>query len=171
MMKNRQPLLISAALAAALTVAACGKHDATESALPSTPPPSMTALQPPAPAPAATASMQQATDAADVTVRSVVLGSAVDADGQVVAAGSSFAPADTIYASVDTLATGPGVLAARWSGADGQVINEDSKQLVASGPETTAFMIRRPGGFAAGAYEVEISLDGHTVASKKFTVQ
>jgi hypothetical protein len=170
-MKYRQPLLISATLAALVALVACGKHDATESAVPSTPPPSMTAMQPPTPAPAATTSMQQATDARNVTVRSVELGSTVDADGKVVAAGGTFAPADTIYASVDTLATGPGLLAAKWSRADGQVINQDIKQLSATGPETTAFMIRRPGGLAAGTYRVEISLDGHVVTSKEFTVQ
>jgi hypothetical protein len=168
MKMTRQPLILAASLAAVLALSACGKKD--ESA-PSTPPPAATA---PAPAPAATAAMgMPASDmpAAAVTFGSVELGSTVDASNKILASGTSFAPKDTIYASVDTSGNGTATLAAKWTYQDGQVVHEDSKTLNAMGPQTTAFMISKPDGFPAGNYKVEISLDGKQVASKDFTVK
>jgi outer membrane usher protein FimD/PapC len=59
----------------------------------------------------------------------------------------------------------------KWTYQDGQVVHEDSKTLNATGPETTAFMISKPGGFPAGNYKVDISLNGNQVASKDFSVK
>jgi hypothetical protein len=106
-----------------------------------------------------------------VTFNSVELGSTVDASNKVVASGTSFAPKDTIYASVETNGSGNATLAAKWSYQDGQVVHEDSKTLDAAGPQTTAFMISKPSGFPAGNYKVEISLNGSQVASKDFSVK
>jgi hypothetical protein len=106
-----------------------------------------------------------------VTFGSVELGSTVDASNKVVASGTSFAPKDTIYASVDTSGSGNATLAAKWSYQDGQVVHEDSKTLDTAGPQTTAFMISKPSGFPAGNYKVEISLNGSQVASKDFSVK
>ena len=108
---------------------------------------------------------------AAVTFGSVELGSTVDANNKIVASGTSFAPTDTIYASVDTSGNGSATLAAKWTYQDGQTVHEDSKSLDASGPETTAFMISKPSGLPAGSYKVEISLDGNQVASKDFSVK
>jgi hypothetical protein len=168
MKMTRQPLILAASLAAVLALSACGKKD--ESA-PSTTPPAATA---PAPAPAATAAMgMPASDmpAAAVTFGSVELGSTVDASNKVLASGTSFAPTDTVYASVDTSGSGNATLAAKWTYQDGQTVHEDSKTLNAMGPETTAFMISKPSGFPAGNYKVEISLNGSQVASKDFSVK
>lgn len=165
MKMTRQPLILAASLAAVLALSACGKKD--ESA-PSTPPPAATA---PAPAPAATAPMAMNNAPAAVTFSSVELGSTVDASNKILASSTSFAPTDTIYASVDTSGSGNATLAAKWTYQDGQTVHEDSKTLNAMGPETTAFMISKPGGFAAGNYKVDISLNGSHVASKDFTVK
>lgn len=165
MKMTRQPLILAASLAAVLALSACGKKD--ESA-PSTPPPAATA---PAPAPAATAPMAMNNAPAAVTFSSVELGSTVDASNKILASSTSFAPTDTIYASVDTSGSGNATLAAKWTYQDGQTVHEDSKTLNAMGPETTAFMISKPGGFAAGNYKVEVSLNGSQVASKDFTVK
>lgn len=165
MKMTRQPLILAASLAAVLALSACGKKD--ESA-PSTPPPAATA---PAPAPSATAPMAMNNAPAAVTFSSVELGSTVDASNKILASSTSFAPTDTIYASVDTSGSGNATLAAKWTYQDGQTVHEDSKTLNAMGPETTAFMISKPGGFAAGNYKVEVSLNGSQVASKDFTVK
>ncbi|KZC43017.1 hypothetical protein RHOFW510R12_36360, partial [Rhodanobacter sp. FW510-R12] len=124
----------------------------------------------PAPATTAPTAMNNGAPAA-VTVGSMELGSTVDANHKILASGTSFAPKDTIYASVDTTGSGNATLAAKWTTQDGQVVHEDSKSLNAMGPETTAFMISKPDGFPAGNYKVDISLDGKQVASKDFSVR
>ncbi|RCS29359.1 hypothetical protein DEO45_12750 [Rhodanobacter denitrificans] len=171
---TRQPLVLAASLAAMLALSACGKKDESTAPAPSgTPPPAATAPTPPvAPTPASTAPMAMNNSApAAVTVGSVELGSTVDANHKILASGTSFAPKDTIYASVDTSGSGNATLSAKWTTQDGQVVHEDSKSLNATGPQTTAFMISKPDGFPTGDYKVQISLNGNQVASKDFSVK
>lgn len=165
-----QPLILAASLAAVLALSACGKKDDTASQVPSTPPP---AAEPMSPAPSSTAGMMSSDDmsASAVTFDSVELGSTVDAGNKIAAAGTSFAPKDSIYASVETNGNGNATLAAKWSYQDGQVVKDDSKTINATGQETTAFMINKPSGFPAGNYKVDISLNGTQVASKDFAVK
>jgi hypothetical protein len=169
MKMTRQPLILAASLAAVLALSACGKKD--ESAPSATPPAAATAPAPAAPAPSSTAPMAMNNAPAAVTFSSVELGSTVDANNKILASGTSFAPKDSIYASVDTSGSGNATLAAKWTYQDGQVVHEDSKTLNAAGPETTAFMISKPDGFPAGNYKVDISLNGNQVASKDFSVK
>src|SRR3546814_14271558 len=87
---------------------------------------------------------------------------------------TTFAPSDTIYASVatstsDPAASVPGTLSAKWTFEDGQVVNEESKSVNLTGAGNTEFHIAKPDGFPAGNYKVEISLDGNVVQSKDFT--
>ena len=176
MKTTRQPLMLAASLATALALVACGKSGEPNSPVPSTPPPSGTAastpLAPPAfPPPATSTGMAGNDSAAAVSFSSLEVGSSVDANHKVVATGPSFAPKDTIYASVETMGSGRGTLTARWIGPQGQVVHEDSKDLEATGPETTAFMISQPEGFPEGDYKIDISLDGRSVASKDFSVK
>lgn len=166
-MKNtRQPLILAASLAAVLALSACGKKDDSASQVPSTPPP---AAEPMSPAPSAPVDNTPAASA--VTFGTVELGSTVDASNKIAASGTSFAPKDTIYASVETTGNGNATLAAKWSYQDGQVVHEDSKTINANGPETTAFMISKPSGLPAGNYKVDITLNGNQVASKDFAVK
>ena len=174
-MKNtRQPLILAASLAVVLALSACGKKNDATSQAPNTPPP---AAEPMTPAPSATTGtgmgMTPAGDksAAMVTFGTVELGSTVDASNKIVASGTSFAPKDIIYASVETNGNGNATLAAKWSYQDGQVVHEDSKTINATGTETTAFMISKPSGLPAGNYKVDISLNGNPVASKDFAVK
>lgn len=168
-MTHKKPVILAAALGAVLALSACGKKDESASSLPGTPPSAATSPTM-APAPASTAGMAPA-NAAAVTLSTVELGSTVDASNKILASGTSFAPKDTIYASVDTSGSGSATLAAKWSYQDGQTVHEDSKTLNATGPETTAFMISKPSGLPAGNYKVDISLNGSQVASKAFTVK
>ena len=170
MKMTRQPLILAASLAAVLALSACGKKDESAAPAPSATPPAATAAAPASAATAATG-MPASDMPAAVTFGSVELGSTVDASNKILASGTSFAPTDTIYASVDTSGSGNATLAAKWTSQDGQTVHEDSKTLSAMGPETTAFMISKPGGFAAGNYKVEISLNGNQVASKDFSVK
>jgi hypothetical protein len=170
MKMTRQPLILAASLAAVLALSACGKNDESTAPAPSATPPAA-ATAPAAPAPSSTAPMAMNNAPAAVTFSSVELGSTVDANNKILASGTSFAPKDSIYASVDTSGSGNAALAVKWTYQDGQVVHEDSKTLNAMGPETTAFMISKPGGFPAGNYKVDISLNGNQVASKDFSVK
>lgn len=177
MKMTRQTLMLSTAVAAAIALSACGKSNEPTSPNPSVPPPSATAAPPPmaapptAPPPASTAAMPAASTSAAVRFSSVEIGSSVDADNMIRTTATSFAPKDSIYASVETVGSGHATLAAKWTNQEGQTVHEDSKVLDAMGPQTTTFMISKPEGFPAGDYKVEISLDGKPVASKDFSVK
>jgi hypothetical protein len=168
-------------LAAALALSACGKSDESASPVPTAPPPSATAMTPPmtppvSPPPSSTTAIPAADSAAVVSVSSVEIGSSVDANNKIRATGTTFAPKDKIYASVETVGAGHATLAAKWTysgtqAAHEQTVHEDSKVLDSTGAQTTAFMISKPDGFPSGNYEVEISLDGQPVARKDFSVK
>ena len=109
--------------------------------------------------------------AAAKRVATVALGSALDPSKRVVAPKSSFAPTDTIYASVATEGwTAPVTLTARWTFEDGQVVNESS-QTAEPRPSTTEFHIAKPGGWPAGSYQVEILADGASAGVQRFEVR
>jgi hypothetical protein len=151
---------LSAALAAALVLSACKKPEPA----PAPTPPVSTTPEPAAPL------------AATASVTSVDLGKSVGADNRVAAPSTTFAPTDTIYASVNTrtsdpAASVPGRLSARWSYQDGQTVSEDGRDLNLTGDGTTAFQISKPDGFPVGRYKVDISLDGNLVQSREFEVK
>jgi hypothetical protein len=160
--------LLAVALATALSVGGCHKSDDSAMA-PGTSPAASTmapATTPPAIKPAA-----GDTAASAVTVASVDLGSKVGADNRITAAGDSFAPKDSIYATVLTNGTGSAKLDAKWTYQDGQVVHEDTKTINANGEEATSFMVSKPDGFPAGSYKLTVSLNGSQVASRDFTVK
>lgn len=79
---------------------------------------------------------------------------------------------DTIYASVATEGNASGgALTARWTFEDGQVVDESSQNIAASGPAVTEFHISKPDGWPVGKYKVEIRLNGQPVQSKDFEVK
>jgi hypothetical protein len=164
MSRTRLLFPLSAALASALVLSACKKPEP---------------VPPPAPAPTTTPAPTPMTPAPAATAASVValdLGNAVGADGRVTAPATTFAPMDTIHASVSTrtsdpMATVPGKLSAKWTYQDGQTVHEDSRDLNLAADNVTDFQISKPDGFPAGRYKVEIALDGTVVQSKDFEVK
>jgi len=159
MKTTRTPYLIAFALAATLSLAACGKKE--EAATPTAAPPaaSTAAATPAAPAPAA------------VSLASIDLGSAVGADQKVTTATTTFTPKDSIYAAVSTTGSGTATIAAKWSYQDGQTVKEDSKSIAPTGPATTSFEISKPDGWPAGNYKVDITLNGQPAGTKDFSVK
>jgi hypothetical protein len=156
-------LALARALALALGLAAaCGRSEA-----PPAPPkapetlPGVQAAPPVAPSPAAAAKR----------VAAVALGNALDPAKGVVAPMSTFAPTDTIYASVTTAGWDtPVTLVARWTYEDGQLVNESS-QTAEPGPATTEFHIAKPSGWPVGSYQVEILADGASSVVQRFEVR
>lgn len=159
MKTTRQPLMLAATLAIALTLSACVKGNEPATPVPTKPPPSATSMALP---------MRDDTAA---TVSSVEIGSSVDANNEVRASDTTFAPKGNIYASVETIGGVRATLAAKWIYNGDQTVHEDSKMLDPMGTQTTAFMISTLDGFPAGNHKVEISLDGKPVASKDFMVK
>jgi hypothetical protein len=109
-----------------------------------------------------------------VRVTDVELGRSIDAQGRIASGADTddFARTDTIYVSVATEGSAAGSrLTARWTFEDGQVVDESSHTIAATGPAVTEFHISNPGGFPAGRYKVEIQLDGRSVETEEFTIR
>ena len=157
-MKTR--ILLTLLASSTLVFAACGKKDEPQTAPAPAPAPSVEPL--PAPAPAG------------IAISRVTTGSAIGVDKKVAVATDSFAPTDTIYASVDTTGSGTANLAAKWTyrkGSQVAVVQEDSMTVDTTGPATHEFHLSKPDGWPAGDYEIEVTLDGRSAGSKKFTVK
>jgi hypothetical protein len=147
---------IALALVAALALLACGRSET------SAPP----AATPPVSAPAPSAAAQPA------RVSGIDLGRALGADKSVSAPAESFAPGDTIYASISTEGRAPSLtLTARWTYEDGQLVNETSETIAPEGPATTEFHISKSDGFPVGRYQVEILADGAPAGTRQFEVR
>lgn len=126
-------------------------------------------------APASTARVPAA--AAPVAVLSVVsvtLGSAVNDDHKVDKPAGSFSSTDkTIYASVATEGSTRGAtLNAKWTYLEGagQLVSSISQSIATDGPATTTFKVQNPDLWPSGKYQVEISLDGKSVAKQDFEI-
>ena len=142
-----------------LAASACGRDESRTAPPPAAPP----AAAPAPPAASATAPFR---------VAAIQLGSALSADKQVAAPSATFAPTDTIYASVATEGSAPSVtLTARWSYEDGQLVKEASETIAPTGPAFTEFHIAKPSGWPAGKYKVEIASNGSPIGTKEFEVR
>jgi hypothetical protein len=138
---------------------ACKKKDA----VPPRPSPESTYSMPiPAPAPAP----------AGLQFRELRLGKAVNADKSVSVDTGTFAPGDTIYASVATSgSSGSSPIRALWTYQDGQVVSDDTQTISGTGSDVTEFHISKPDGFPAGSYKLEIFIDGRSASNRSFDVR
>jgi len=145
-------------LGVAFIFAACGKSEPPPAPRTTAPPPAAPMTPPPA--------------AAMVTVTTVDLGNQIGADKRVTQPMTSFAPKDTIYATVGTNGSAPSAtLTAKWMYQDGQVVNEATQTIAPTGPAVTEFHIAKPEGWPAGTYKVEVSLNGRPSETKEFEVK
>jgi len=105
------------------------------------------------------------------SVSSVSLGTAIGPDKRVSAPSETFAPKDTIYASVETAGSGHGKLRALWSYVKGDKtakVDETTIEFDSSGPAVNEFHVMKPSGWPKGDYRVEIFLgDGTTPAAAR----
>ena len=140
-------------LVVSLSLVACQRSEA-----PAVAPPAPVATPAPAPAP--------------FRVSGIELGKAIDADKRVTAPSSSFAPGDTIYASVATVGASPSVtLVARWTYQDGQLVNEETQAIAPTGAAVTEFHIAKPDGWPVGSYQLEVIANGTSAGTRAFQVQ
>ena len=160
-----RPRRAAGVLAVALGLAACSRSEAPTPPPPARPPvetlPGVQAPPPPAPGPAAAARR----------VAAVALGSALDPAKGIAEPRRTFAPTDTVYASVTTVGwDAPVTLVARWTSEDGRVVGE-STQKAEVGPSTTEFHLANPDGLPVGSYQIEILADGASAGVQRFEVR
>jgi len=145
----------SLALVAAAALGACSKQE------PPPPPPTLAPVTTVAPTPV------------PFKVTSVDLGKSIGDDKRIKDAAATFGRKDTIYAAI----TCEGVAAraaiqVRWTfGAKGQVVSEETRDILPAGPAVLEFHIAKASGWPVGKYKVEVSADGAAVATKEFEVR
>jgi hypothetical protein len=120
-----------------------------------------------------TAAMAPAAPAPEAfAVSDVTLGKAIGADKRVATPSTTFAPKDTIYASVATTGTAPSkTITAKWTYQDGQTVKQQSDTIAPTGPAATEFHLAKKSGWPAGKYKVEIAVDGTPATTKDFEVK
>jgi hypothetical protein len=155
MRTQRGRLYLLMVLGAVLSPAACKKN---------APPPAETGSADTAPA--------APTPTEAFAVSDVTLGKAIGADKKVATPTTTFAPKDTIYASVATTGSAPSkTITAKWTYQDGQTVKEGTETVAPTGPAVTEFHIAKPSGWPVGKYKVEIAVDGTPATSKDFEVK
>ena len=111
---------------------------------------------------------------AALSVIDIDLGRRIDAENKVVGTMDTFAPTDSIIASVHTSGTAEnGEVTGRWTGPDGSVISERTNRVATKGDAHTAFPLAKPSGgdFAKGTYTLHVIIDGREVRTKDATVK
>jgi hypothetical protein len=129
--------------------------------------------EPPPPTPAPTlATTTTTTQPAVVSVSAVTLGNAIDSGKRVTTVVDTFTPKETVYASVDTIGTGPAKLRALWSFVRGEKVakvDETTIEISPTGPATSEFHVSKPSGWPKGDYKVEIFLNDAAVPAQTKT--
>jgi hypothetical protein len=154
-------ILAGATAVLALATAGCNKDTADDDVATRTPP--GTAAPAPAPAPAATG----------LRVTDVSLGRAMVGDTAVAEDIDDFRTTDTIHAVVKHEGAGADArITARWTFQDGQVVDERTETVAATGTAAayTHFQVSKPGGWPAGNYKLTILVNGQEVESEDFEI-
>jgi hypothetical protein len=170
------PLLV------ALALVACGKAQAPAGPAATA---SATPAATPAPAPApekkdgglfgfiggSEPAPANAPDLGQFQVVSVALGTTLDADHAVRDARTTFAPRDTLHASVLSTGAHPGLtLVAHWTTADGTVVAHSEQAMVPTGPQVTTFTLKNADPWPPGMYQLAVQVGGQTLQSRAFEV-
>ena len=120
-----------------------------------TPPPAATT---PAPAP--------------FKVTGIELGKSLTAEKRVAVPTTSFGTRDTIYAVIASEGASPSAkLLARWTYEGTSLVAADSQQIAPTGPAWTEFHIMKPTRWPAGAYAIDVTVDGADAGRKTFDIK
>ena len=109
--------------------------------------------------------------AQSISVTDIDIGRSINADLTIKDNTATFRPSDVVYASVATEGSAPATLGVRWIYNDDEVIQKGDREIRPTGPTRTEFHISNPGGFPAGRYRVEITLNGASAGTKEFEVK
>ena len=99
------------------------------------------------------------------------LGRAIGPDNRVIEPTDEFLITDTIYASIVMVGrANAATLKARWTQANGELIDETVRTVTPVGETIAEFHLVQPSGWQKGKYRVEILLDDATVGQEEFEV-
>ena len=106
-------------------------------------------------------------------VSDLELGRTVGADNKISDATDDFKPNDTIIAVVETDGSASGqTLVARWTFEDGQLVEEQTQTVNASGGKAyTQFKLNKPSGWPVGKYKLVVMMNNNEVESEEFEVK
>lgn len=105
-------------------------------------------------------------------VADVNLGRSIDADKKIKDGTKEFGVRDTIYASVKTEGSATGAnLTARWTFQDGQIVEEQTQTINATGDAITEFHMTKATPWPKGTYKLTILLNGAPVETEDFEVK
>jgi len=105
-------------------------------------------------------------------VADVNLGRSIDAEKKIKDGTKEFHVRDTIYASVKTEGSATGAnLTARWTFQDGQVVEEQTQTINATGDAVTEFHLTKATAWPKGTYKLTILLNGAPVETEDFEVK
>jgi hypothetical protein len=106
-----------------------------------------------------------------VRITGIELGSTINPDNTVSSPNVTFPPNATVYAAIATEGTGPATLAARWTGADGQVFTEQTQSINPSKPAHFEFHFVPPGNWPKGRHKVVFTLNGGGSRTRDFEIR
>jgi len=105
-------------------------------------------------------------------VSDVKLGKSLNTDKTIKDNADDFGVRDTIYASVKTEGSATGAsLTARWTFQDGQVVEEQSQTINATGDAITEFHVMKATAWPVGNYKLSILLNGTEVETEDFEIK
>lgn len=110
-----------------------------------------------------------------VSIADVEVGRRINSAHQIEMVTDTFAPGDTLWASVKTENTPSGTrILARWVFTEGdaeQIISEETHTTAQSGTGYTSFYAYNPSTWPPGTYELRVGLDGEVKKTKEFRVE
>lgn len=107
----------------------------------------------------------------DSRVTDVKLSNASDGKHLTGATTDHFKPDDGVFIAIHTDGTaGTYTLAAKWIDGSGHTLTEYSQVIPKAGPVDTVFSLSKPDGWAKGAYQVELSINGKPMRTATFSV-
>lgn len=113
-----------------------------------------------------------ATSTGNLEAVALELGTALDADGRVLATVERVRSGDAVHVSLVTIgAAETAKLAVRWRDAAGLGIGADERAISATGPAVHTFSLKPESDWALGTYEVEVSINGESAGLRTFEVR
>jgi hypothetical protein len=156
-----------------LAVSACGKkQEAPATTVPEVAPVAAPVVATPTKTAPAAAVAKSPEAAPEIVVTALTLGSAVGTDKKISEAKTVFGLKDQIFVAVDTKnAAASAELVAKWTAADGQVINENTINFSPTDDASSIFKISNAKDWPEGKYKVDITLNGKPAQSAEFEVK
>ena len=109
---------------------------------------------------------------AEFAVLDIDIGRRADAESEVDKEVETFAPSDTIYASVKTTGTvRPGAITSRWTFPDRSAIVQDAQPVSRDRDATLLFFLSKSDGLMRGEYTFSVLVDGREVRTQRVTVR